>query len=285
MTILITGATGTVGRHIVRHLLDLGETVRCLTRNPAGASFPDGVDVVQGDLKDPTTLDSALQGVNAAHLITFAGDDFAPITEGEAIVARLEEAGVTRITLLTGDTEESPIETAVATSSLAWTSLAPVEFMANMLEWVDGAHAGRIEEGFVDVPSTVVHESDVARVAAHVLAKGGYHEETLWITGPEALTARERISAIEEATGQSIELVSLSTGEVQEQWRSYGFSEDDIAFMTQMKTDPPEAATTPQDTVARVTGLEALTFRRWAEEHAEAFAAEPGTRSADTPDR
>ena len=154
-----------------------------------------------------------------------------------------------------------------------------------MLEWVDGAHAGRIEEGFVDVPSTVVHESDVARVAAHVLAKGGYHEETLWITGPEALTARERISAIEEATGQSIELVSLSTGEVQEQWRSYGFSEDDIAFMTQMKTDPPEAATTPQDTVARVTGLEALTFRRWAEEHAEAFAAEPGTRSADTPDR
>lgn len=275
MTILITGATGTVGRHIVRHLLDLGETVRCLTRNPAGASFPDGVEVVQGDLRNPATLDSALDGVTAAHLITFAGDDFAPITEGEAIVARLQEAGVTRVTLLTGDTEASPIEKAVAASSLERTSLAPVEFMANMLEWVQGFRAGRIEEGFVDVPSTVVHEADIARVAAHVLVNGGYHEQTLWITGPEALTVRERISTIEDVTGQSVELVPLSVEDVQGQWRSYGFSEDDIAFMTQMKTDPPKAGKTPQDTVRRVTGHEALTFRTWVEEHAGAFSSEP----------
>lgn len=275
MTTLITGATGTVGRHIVRHLLDLGETVRCLTRNPAGASFPDGVEVVQGDLRNPATLDSALEGVTAVHLITFAGDDFAPITEGEAIVARLQEAGVTRATLLTGDTEASPIEKSVAASSLEWTSLAPVEFMANMLEWVEGFRAGRIEEGFVDVPSTVVHEADIARVAAHVLVNGGYYEQTLWITGPEALTVRERVSTIEDVTGQSVKLVPLSIEDVQGQWRSYGFSEDDIAFMTQMKTDPPEAAKTPQDTVRRVTGHEALTFRTWVEEHAGAFGSEP----------
>lgn len=275
MTTLITGATGTVGRHIVRHLLDLGETVRCLTRNPAGASFPDGVEVVQGDLRNPATLDSALEGVTAVHLITFAGDDFAPITEGEAIVARLQEAGVTRATLLTGDTEASPIEKSVAASSLAWTSLAPVEFMANMLEWVEGFRAGRIEEGFVDVPSTVVHEADIARVAAHVLVNGGYYEQTLWITGPEALTVRQRVSTIEDVTGQSVKLVPLSIEDVQGQWRSYGFSEDDIAFITQMKTDPPEAAKTPQDTVRRVTGHEALTFRTWVEEHAGAFGSEP----------
>lgn len=274
MTILITGATGTVGRHIVRHLLDLGATVRCLTRNPANASFPGGVEVVQGDLRDPATLDAALEGVTAAHLITFAGDDFAPITEGEAIVTRLQEAGATRVTLLTGDTEASPIEQAVAASSLEWAALAPVEFMANMLEWVEGFRAGRIEEGFVDVPSTVVHESDIARVAAHVLVNGGYHEETLWITGPEALTVRERISTVESVTGQSVELVPLSTEDVQEQWRSYGFSDDDIAFMTQMKTDPPKAAKTPQDTVRRVTGHQAITFRTWVEEHAGSFGAE-----------
>ena len=256
-------------------MLDLGETVRCLTRNPAGASFPDGVEVVQGDLRNPATLDSALEGVTAVHLITFAGDDFAPITEGEAIVARLQEAGVTRATLLTGDTEASPIEKSVAASSLEWTSLAPVEFMANMLEWVEGFRAGRIEEGFVDVPSTVVHEADIARVAAHVLVNGGYYEQTLWITGPEALTVRQRVSTIEDVTGQSVKLVPLSIEDVQGQWRSYGFSEDDIAFMTQMKTDPPEAAKTPQDTVRRVTGHEALTFRTWVEEHAGAFGSEP----------
>lgn len=274
MTILITGATGTVGGHIVQHLLDLGAAVRCLTRNPANASFPDGVEVVQGDLRDPGTLGPALDGVTAAHLITFAGDNYAPITEGEAIVARLQEAGAARVTMLTGDTEASPIEEAVAASSLEWTLLAPVEFMANMLEWVDGFRAGRIEEGFVDVPSTVVHESDIARVAAHVLVDGGYHKETLWITGPEALTVRERVDVIQNVTSKAVDLVPLRTEDVQGQWRSYGFSEEDIDFMTQMKTNPPEAAKIPQETVRRVTGQDALTFRDWVIEHKNALIDE-----------
>ena len=274
MTILITGATGTVGGHLVKHLLDLGAAVRCLTRNPANAQFSDGVEVVQGDLRDPDTLGPAFDGVTAAHLITFAGDDFAPITDGETIVARLQAAGAARVTMLTGDTKASPIEQSVAASSLEWTSLAPVEFMANMLEWVDGFRAGEIEEGFVDVPSTVVHESDIARVAAHVLVDGGYDKETMWITGPEALTVRERVEVIQDVTGKAVDLVSLRTEEIQGQWRSYGFSEDDIAYMTQMKTDPPEAAKIPQETVRRVTGQDALTFRDWVIEHRAALIGE-----------
>lgn len=273
MTILITGATGTVGRRIVDHLLDLGESVRCLTRNPSTAAFPAEADVAYGDLSDPPTLDSALDGVTAAHLITFAGADFEPIADGDGIIARLEGAGATRVTVLTGDTEVSPIERAAVASSLEWTSLAPVEFMANMIEWAAGFRAGSLEEGFVSVPSTVVHESDVARVAAHVLANGGHHAERLWITGPEALTVDERVSILEDVTGRSVELVPLSIEEVQERWQAYGFTGDDIAYMTQMKTAPPEAATIPQDTVSRVTGHPALTFRAWAEEHAAEFGA------------
>src|SRR5262249_31138160 len=67
--ILVTGATGNVGRHVVSQLLDTGAAVRALTRNPASASLPSGVDVVRGDLSVPDTLDACLKGVEAVFLV------------------------------------------------------------------------------------------------------------------------------------------------------------------------------------------------------------------------
>lgn len=276
MTVLVTGATGNVGQYLVGHLLDLGADVRCLTRDPSRASFPDTVEVVQGDLTDPSTLHAAFDGVEAVHLITFAGNDYTPIPNGEAIVQKLTDAGVQRATVLTGDTEQSPIETAVRDSALEWTGLAPVEFMANMLEWADGIRTGTIEEGFVDMPSTVVHESDIAAVAAHALVNGGHHGKTLWITGSEALTVRERLDIIRDVTGQSIDLTPLSTEAIHEQWRAYGFTDDDIEYMTLMKTNPPEAATVPHGTIRTVTGRDPLTFRDWVLEHKAEFSNQQG---------
>src|SRR5690625_1885678 len=150
MTTLVTGATGNVGRYLVGHLLGLGVNVRCLSRDPARASFPAEAEVVKGDLGDPATLAAALHGVDSAHLITFAGSDYAPITHGNEIARQLRAAGATRVTVLKGDIAESPIEEAVRDHGLGWTALAPVEFMANMLEWAPGVRSGRLEEGFVD---------------------------------------------------------------------------------------------------------------------------------------
>ena len=82
MTILVTGATGTVGRRVVEQLLERGEHVRAVTRDPARAEFPAGVDVVRGDLADPASLESALEGVTGVHLITFGGAYFAPLETG-----------------------------------------------------------------------------------------------------------------------------------------------------------------------------------------------------------
>ncbi|MEV8310226.1 NmrA family NAD(P)-binding protein [Streptomyces flavidovirens] len=71
MTILVTGATGTVGRQVVAELVRRGERVRALTRDPAKANFPAGVETVRADLTDPETLIPALEGVTGLHLITF----------------------------------------------------------------------------------------------------------------------------------------------------------------------------------------------------------------------
>ncbi len=83
MTILVTGATGTVGRLIVDELARNGHHVRALTRDPAKADLPEGVEVVAGDLAEPGSLTAAFEGVEAVHLINFAGDDYAPLKTGE----------------------------------------------------------------------------------------------------------------------------------------------------------------------------------------------------------
>jgi uncharacterized protein YbjT (DUF2867 family) len=79
MTILITGATGNAGRHLVQQLTNTGHTVRARTRNPATANLPDGVEVVAGDLADTKTLADAFDGVTGLHLITIAGATFEPL--------------------------------------------------------------------------------------------------------------------------------------------------------------------------------------------------------------
>jgi len=67
--ILVTGATGHVGSHVVAQLLRTGAVVRALTRDPASAGLPGGVDVVRGDLSAPSTLDACLKGVDAVFLL------------------------------------------------------------------------------------------------------------------------------------------------------------------------------------------------------------------------
>lgn len=89
--ILVTGATGTVGRQVVAELLARGHAVRALTQDAARADFPAGVEVVQGDLTEPASLIPALDGVTGLHLITFGGACFAPLETGSA--ERRTEAG------------------------------------------------------------------------------------------------------------------------------------------------------------------------------------------------
>lgn len=134
--------------------------------------------------------------MTAAHLITF-GDGYAPLTTGPEIVAPARRAGVARITVLKGDVVPSPLEEAVVAGGLAWTFLAPVEFMSNTLEWADAIRDdGVVRDGFADVRSAMVHDGDIAAVAAAALTGDGHAGREYWLTGPEALTAPERVATI-----------------------------------------------------------------------------------------
>jgi uncharacterized protein YbjT (DUF2867 family) len=98
MTILVTGATGNVGRNVVEQLVERGADVRALVRDSAKADFPAAVDVVQGDLLDVDALRSAFSGVSTLFLLNgVVADEF---TQALVALAVAREAGIERIVYL-----------------------------------------------------------------------------------------------------------------------------------------------------------------------------------------
>ncbi|GIG66590.1 NAD(P)H-binding protein [Phytomonospora endophytica] len=271
MTILVTGATGTVGGQIVRQLHEAGHAVRALTRDPAKATLPEGVEVVAGDLTDPDTLTGVFDGVTAAHLITFGGD-YESLTTGQRIMELAREAGVGKVTILRGPGDDAFLET-VQASGIDWTMLTPVEFMSNHREWADRIReSGEVREGFPESLSALVHEADIAAVGVAALTQDGHAGQTYTITGPEALTIRDKVTVLAEALGRDLTLVELTEEQVLAQLLAEGWDEGSAAWMVDVRKNTPEIGYTVVDTVERVTGRPARTFAQWGRENAGLFS-------------
>nr|QKW93677.1 nucleotide-diphosphate sugar epimerase [Vitiosangium cumulatum] len=271
-TILVTGATGAVGRHLVHQLAAAGHRVRALSRRPAQANLPREIEVVQGDLSDAASLVHAFEGVSAVHLITFTGDNGESLSNGDEIIRLAERSGVRNATVL-GGWDETSVEQALRGSSIGWTRLESVEFMANALEWA----ASIREEGVVRMlatwPGAVVHEADIAAVAAVALTQEGHEGKRYPLSGPQALTPAERTAFIATAVGRHIAFETLSEDQERERLRSYGYPEDYVEFGIQLARNPPVQAASVVPTVEQVTGRPGRTFASWAFENAHAFRA------------
>src|SRR5690349_4197989 len=164
--ILVTGATGNVGRKVLEALLAGGHAVRALSRSPQDAVWPAEVDIVGGDLSDPAALDAALAGVDSVFLFAAPGT-------GPTFVAAARRAGVRRVVLLSSgavdddaDEQDGPIaayhaeiERALRGSGLAWTFLRPDVFAANSLMWAGQTRGGDVIRGaYAGAASAPVHE-------------------------------------------------------------------------------------------------------------------------------
>lgn len=271
--ILVTGATGTVGRPLVEELQRTGHRVRALTRNPAAAGLPQGVEVVGGNLSDTASLAAAFDGVIAVHLIGF-GDNYAPLSNGAEIMALAQRAGVRKVTRLRGEVEKTALDYAVEASGLEWTYLSPVEFMANVLEWSASIKTeGVVREGFADGKSAPIHEADIAAVAAAALTGDGHAGKEYQLTGPEVLTPPQKMHILGKAIGRTLRFVELTQEEMTAKWRGQGYTDDDLEFFLAMLNDPPIPGDVVLPTVGAVTGKPARTFAAWAREHRAAFVA------------
>lgn len=273
MTILVSGATGTIGRRVVAQLAEAGHAVRALTRRPAAADLPAGVEIVEGDLARPHSVASALRGVTALHLIALAGDDHRPLATAPDIVGAAVEAGVKRITVLTGTDEELATARAVEASGLDWTHVRPaVEYMANRLLWADAIRAaGVVHDGFVGRRDAMVHEADVAAVIATALTEGGHAGRTYAPTGPDAITRRDAARIISEVIGRPVRLEEQTEDEVRADLLAQGLEPGAVDFVVSYEADPPAAASTVTSVVEDVTGRPPRSFRDWVAEHAAAF--------------
>ncbi|WP_210570416.1 NAD(P)H-binding protein [Streptomyces sp. GESEQ-4] len=271
MTILVTGGTGTLGRHIVERLLRTGRTVRVLTRDAGAARLPQDVEVVEGDVTQPASLAAALDGVGAMHLLGATGADHTPLRTGGEILAMAYQAGVRRITVLSpGDGQE--LDDAVRGSDLEWTFLWPIDLMANTLAWADTIRAeGRVCEPYGDRRTASVHEEDVADVVSAVLTDGGHAGRSYVLTGPEPLTPADKAATLAVATGRGIHFTHLTDDQARERWRAEGWPEEGIDFMLRMWATAPPTVADVTSSVERVTGCPPRSFAQWATAHAEVF--------------
>jgi uncharacterized protein YbjT (DUF2867 family) len=267
MKILVTGATGNIGRLVVDELLALGATdVRALTADPVRAALPDGVEVVRGYLGRLATMPAALAGVDRMYL--------APLLSTAGEVCRLAAAaGVRRIVDLAGAKggEWQPIEDAVEASGVPFVHLEPGEFMSNAGIWAPQIAAGDVvRDGYGSAATALIAIEDIAAVAARCLLEDGHEGRSYELTGPESLTRRERVRLIGEALGRPLTYVELPHDELVEQLSGpmgehAGWYADGMRWLA----EHPQAAV---PTVAQLTGRPARTFAEWVARNTALFA-------------
>ncbi|GII75786.1 nucleotide-diphosphate-sugar epimerase [Sphaerisporangium rufum] len=280
--ILVTGATGNVGRHVVQMLLERGAKVRALTRDPARADLPAAAGVARGDLADPGSLDAALDGVDTVFLVwpTLAADHAAPATIA-ALAARARRIVYLSTRGVTPDTEPVPgsilgshalLERLIAGSGAAHTFLRPGGFAANTLMWAPQIRqTGDVHWVYGDAGRSLIHERDIAAVAAHVLTTPGHDGAVYELTGPETLTQAEQAAAIGEAIGRPVRWVELDPGQAREQMVAGGMPVEMAATIIAGQAAMVAAPEPVLPTVERLIGRPATPYARWARDHADDF--------------
>lgn len=284
--ILITGATGTNGSELVKQLSNDGVRVRALVRSRAKASAIEGanVEIVEGDLGKPETLDAALAGVEKVFLLTSPTERMAE-QEGNMIEAA-KRAGVGHVVKFSaiGADVNAPyllgrmhgeVEKQLADSGIAYTLLKPNGFMQNTLGFASTiASQGAFYAPLKDAKVSYVDARDIVAVAAKTLTGTGHEGKAYEITGPEALSNHDIAEKLSVALDTKVAYVDVPPDAARQGMLAVGMSEwlaDALIELFAFYTGGHAAMVT--NTVSEVAKKEPTTFDQFARDHAHIFRA------------
>lgn len=279
----VTGATGNIGREVVRLLHSAGHPVRALTRRSDDPGFPEGVETVRGEAqRDLGPITDALTGVRGiflnAEATGTATADFlrAARTKGAEHVVLISSVYVHDGVPADGQRDEiarmhRQTEEEAEASGLAWTHVRAEEFALNdLLQFTPQLRYGDVVHGpYAQAGTPTVHEHDLAAVAAQALLGGpvAHGGTALPVTGPEVLTEPERVRLLGEAVGRTLSHREISPEEGRAHLVRAGVPEgvaDAVLVELAARTKEPAPVS---DTVERLVGRPALSYRRWLEDH------------------
>lgn len=286
--ILVTGATGLIGSRVVRRLADAGEKVRVVSRDPANAVLPAGVEVagvevVAGDPSRPTTIAAALDGVRAVFVNPRAVGTAAPELLGLARERGVGQAVVLAASNVDDDPARQPsryrgdynreVEAAVVESGLDWVSLRPSMFATNTIGlWAAAIRAGDVVRmPYPDAAWAPLAEDDLAEVAALALRTDGLVGRRIELTGPASLTQAEMVGVIGTAIGRELRVERVSREVAEEHLVGSGFPVGFARALLDLQAEYARRPAVVSVEVAEILGRAPVSFAEWVADNAGAF--------------
>ena len=282
--ILVVGGTGMLGGTIVRRLLERGDEVRALVRDPAGEMLlkEAGAETVSGDLKDPASLRAACEGISTmittANSVARGGDDNVQTVDLDGnrnLIEAASRSGVEHFIFVSAQGEDagSPVpflrakgitSRRLRESGMAYTVLMPDAYMDVWIPLVlSPAAAGQpvTLAGEGTRKHYLVAVEDVAGYAAGAVRNEDAIDRDFLIGGPEPLSWRDVVSTYEDVKGVSVEIQNLQPGASMP-----GFPEGAAGFMAMMETyDSPEPVSSAE--AKSIFGVQQTTVDEFLRRH------------------
>jgi uncharacterized protein YbjT (DUF2867 family) len=284
--IVITGATGTIGRALLAELAARGCRPKALVRPGSGASAAPFAEVVAADLERPDTVRSALAGASQLFLLT----PFHPHQDDlqRGIVDAARQAGVEHIVKLSAlgadpgartmiHRQHGRAEQAIAESGMAYTLLRPNAFMQNAMQWL--ATIEKLDAIVVPAASarvSMIDARDVAAVAARALTEPRLRNSAYDLTGPEALGYADVAGYLSSVCGRTIRHLDLAPADAAKAMRAAGMPDWAVRARLELySTYRAGEAERVSSAVPRLTGRPARRFGDFAEELADRLRRVP----------
>ncbi|MEO3753856.1 NmrA family NAD(P)-binding protein [Streptomyces sp. B6B3] len=279
--IVVTGATGNIGRTLVPLLAEAGEEVVAVSRRPRSPELPAGVRHARADLGDSATMRPVLAGADS-FFVLLGGELNGHGESPHALLDAAVHAGVKRVVLLSSQINSTrphapsharlrEFEDAVRASGIGFTILRPGGFASNAFAWAESVRTGRaVLAPFGEVALPVVDPADIAEVAAAALREEAHAGRTYELTGPEAVSPRRQAEAISRALGEDVAFVELSRAAARDHMARF-MPEEVIDGTLDILGVPLPAEQAVSPDVEHVLRRPARPFADWAARNVAAF--------------